>query len=151
MHGAKPHESQMLRISNDEYRSRLKSLQASVAEAGLDLFIVSALESIYYLTGAGFEPLERPFFLLIRPRQAPILLVPKLEQEHMKKAHNIVKQDIRTYWDYPAPQGCGWPDKLHELIGDAKEIGSSPRFLRRLQLSSRARLIASRRWSNGCA
>ena len=123
MHGAKPHESQMLRISNDEYRSRLKSLQARVAEAGLDLFIVSALESIYYLTGAGFEPLERPFFLLIRPRQAPILLVPKLEQEHMKKAHNIVKQEIRTYWDYPAPQGCGWPDKLHELIGDAKEIG----------------------------
>ncbi|MDA2925598.1 aminopeptidase P family N-terminal domain-containing protein [Acidobacteria bacterium AH-259-L09] len=61
----------MLRISSDEYRMRMESLQDSVEEAGLDLFIVSALDSIYYLTGAGFEPLERPFFLLIRPRQAP--------------------------------------------------------------------------------
>ena len=50
----------MLRISDDEYRRRLESLQTSVKEAGLDLFIVSALDSIYYLTGAGFEPLERP-------------------------------------------------------------------------------------------
>lgn len=67
-------DKQMLRISSKEYRRRLESLQASVAEAGLDLFIVSAFDSLYYLTGAGFEPLERPFFLLIRPRQAPILL-----------------------------------------------------------------------------
>ena len=109
-----------------KYRRRLESLQASVAEAGLDLFIVSALGSIYYLTGAGFEPLERPFFLLIRPRQAPILLVPKLEQEHMRMACNIGAQDIQTYWDYPAPSGRGWPDRLHELIGDAKEIGVEP-------------------------
>lgn len=116
----------MLRISDDEYRRRLESLQTSVAEAGLDLFIVSALDSIYYLTGAGFEPLERPFFLLIRARQAPILLVPKLEQEHMRKACNISEQDIQTYWDYPAPSGRGWSDRLHELIGDAKDIGVEP-------------------------
>ncbi len=116
----------MLRISDDEYRRRLESLQASVAEASLDLFIVSALDSIYYLTGAGFEPLERPFFLLIRPRQAPILLVPKLEQEHMRKACNISEQDIQTYWDYPAPPGRDWIVRLHELIGDAKEIGVEP-------------------------
>ena len=66
----------MLRISPDEYRTRLEALQAGVQEAGLDLFIVSALDSLYYLTGAGFEPLERPFFLLVRPRETPLLLVP---------------------------------------------------------------------------
>jgi len=32
------------------------------------------LDSIYDLTGAGFEPVVRPFFFLIRPRQAPILI-----------------------------------------------------------------------------
>ena len=116
----------MLRISSEEYRRRLESLQPSVAEAGLDLFIVSAFDNLYYLTGAGFEPLERPFFLLIRPRQAPILLVPKLEQEHMKKALHIREQDIRTYWEYPAPPGRGWPDALHHLIGQAKQIGVEP-------------------------
>ena len=113
----------MLRISSEEYRGRLESLQADIAEAGLDLFIVSAFDSLYYLTGAAFEPLERPFFLLIRPHQAPILLVPKLEHEHMKKAHSIAEQDIRTYWDYPAPPGRGWPDAIHQLIGKDKEIG----------------------------
>ena len=117
---------QMLRILSEECRRRLQSLQASVAEAGLDLFIVSALDSLYYLTGAGFEPLERPFFLLIRPRQAPILLVPKLEHEHMTKACNITDQDIHTYWEYPAPPGRGWPDVIHQLIGKAREIGVEP-------------------------
>ena len=34
----------MLRISPDEYRTRLEALQAGVQEAGLDLFIVSALD-----------------------------------------------------------------------------------------------------------
>ena len=146
----------MLRISSKEYRKRLQSLQAGVAEAGLDLFIVSALDSLYYLTGAGFEPLERPFFLLIRPRQTPILLVPKLEQEHMKKACNITEQDIRTYWDYPAPPGRGWPDAIHQLIGKDKEIGVEPTLpqeivvemkghtIRVAPLIERLRLIKSR-------
>ena len=116
----------MLRISSDEYQHRLEALQASVHEAGLDLFIVSAFDSIYYLTGAGFEPLERPFFLLIRPQHAPILLVPKLDHEHMKKARNIREQDIQTYWEYPSPPGRWWPERLRELIGNAKQIGVEP-------------------------
>ena len=65
----------MLQIPPDEYRNRLEALQIEVQEAGLDLFVVSALDSLYYLTGAGFEPLERPFFLLVRARQTPLLLV----------------------------------------------------------------------------
>ena len=69
----------MLQISSDEYRGRLEGLQTSVKQAGLDLFIVSAFDSLYYLTGAGFEPLERPFFLLVRPERPPVLLVPKLD------------------------------------------------------------------------
>ena len=116
----------MLRISIDEYRRRLESLQVQVAAAGFDLFIVTALDSIYYLTGAGIEPLERPFFLLIRPRHVPVLLVPRLECEHMKMACNISEKDIRTYWEYPAPHGRGWLERLHELIGNAEGIGIEP-------------------------
>jgi hypothetical protein len=55
----------MLRISPEKYKCRLEDLQASVQQAGLDLFIVSEFDSIYYLTGAGFESLERPFFLML--------------------------------------------------------------------------------------
>ncbi len=116
----------MLRIEPEEYRSRVASLQSAVQEAGLDLFIVSAFESIYYLTGAGFEPLERPFFLLVRPSGAPKLLVPKLDHEHMKKAYNISAENIHTYSEYPAPAGNMWSDQLPELIHDAQCVGVEP-------------------------
>ena len=116
----------MLQIPPDEYLRRLESLQACVAEAGLDVFIVTSQDSIYYLTSAGFEPLERPFFLLIYPRNSPVLLVPKLEHEHMKKAQNIPDENLHTYWEYPAPVGSGWGDRLRDLIGPAKEIGVEP-------------------------
>jgi len=109
-------EGDMSRIMPEEYRRQIDSLKTAVRHAGLDLFIVSAFDSIYYLTGAGFEPLERPFFLLICPDQAPRLLVPKLDHEHMKKSHNIATDDIHIYWEYPARAGRSLPDRLREII-----------------------------------
>lgn len=78
-----------LQISPAEYCQRLTNLQRSVAANGLELLVVTSFESIFYLTGAGFEPLERPFFLLVKPNGPPTLLVPKLDQEHMSKAVGI--------------------------------------------------------------
>ncbi|MEE8326402.1 MAG: Xaa-Pro peptidase family protein [candidate division NC10 bacterium] len=124
----------MLRITADEYRKRLEALQGSVEDRDLDLFLVTSLDSIYYLTGAGFEPLERPFFLLVRPRLMPLLLVPKLEQEHMNMACNVSDDNIHTYWDYPAPPGRGWPERLQELIGNADEIGVEPTLCQEFSL-----------------
>lgn len=116
----------MLRIETDEYRSRVEALQAAIGQAGLDLFIVSAFDSIYYLTGAGFEPLERPFFLLVRPQGAISLIVPKLDHEHMKKAYGVLPENIHTYWEYPAPNGRCWSDRLGEQLGEAQAIGIEP-------------------------
>ena len=116
----------MLRIEPDEYRSRVEALQAAIGEAGLDLFIVSAFDSIYYLTGAGFEPLERPFFLLVRPHGAISLIVPKLDHEHMKKAYGVLPENIHTYWEYPAPNGRCWTDRLGEQLAEAQTIGIEP-------------------------
>ena len=116
----------MQEITVDEYRHRLDALQSSVAQADLDLFIVSAFNSIYYLTGVGFEPFERPFFLLVRPEHPPVLLVPKLEQEHMRRAHNVPDENIQTYWDYPAANGRGWPDRLRDLMEGSRQVGVEP-------------------------
>src|SRR5262245_46605433 len=113
----------MPRISADEYRQRMESLKARIEEAGLDLFLVSSPDSIYYLTGAGFEPLERPFFLLVRPRLHASLLVPKLDEQHMRKAHGIRAENIHTYAEYPAPQGRGWRARLHDLVDESRRIG----------------------------
>src|SRR4051794_35227220 len=125
--GAKPTpRCAMLRISPEEYRRRLRALQADVGQSALDIFVVSALESVYYLSGAGFEPLERPFFLLVRPDRAPTLLVPGLEREHMEKAFTVDRENILTYWESPAPPGRGWPDRLREQISDARRVGVEP-------------------------
>src|SRR5689334_15726478 len=118
--------TQIMRISANEHRQRVEALQASMKRAGLDLFIVTSFDSIYYLTGAGFEPLERPFFLVVRPTGTPRLLVPKLDHEHMKKAHVIDPDRINTYWDYPAKAGRRWLDRLVDEIGNAREIGVEP-------------------------
>ena len=122
----------MLRITRDEYLIRLEGLQAGVQAAGLDLFVVSALDSLYYVTGAGFEPFERPFFLLVRPRQSPLLLVPKLEHEHMRKECGVAAEHIHSYWDFPAPAGRGWPEQLREHVGKVETIGVEPSLPREI-------------------
>ena len=43
----------MLHISVEEYRDRLVKLGASIAQAGLDLFLVSSFDSIYLSYGRG--------------------------------------------------------------------------------------------------
>ena len=98
----------MIGITGDEYQERLSRLRRAVAEAGLDVFLVSSFDSIYYLTGSGFEPLDRPFFLLVGPPggQEPTLLVPRLDEQHMGKASHIIGE-IRTYREYPAPGDVG--------------------------------------------
>ncbi len=113
-------------IRPDEYRSRFEALRSLVEEAGLDLFIVSSSESIYYLTGASFEPLERPFFMLVRPRGQAVLLVPRLESEHMKKAHNVAADQVNSYREYPAPEGEGWSECLLALVDRDQQIGVEP-------------------------
>jgi Xaa-Pro dipeptidase len=123
----------MPRITDDEYRTRLHRLQIDVAKAELDLFLVTAFDSIYYLTGRGFEPLERPFFLAVYPRgvQAPTLLVPRLDAEHMEKARATVPEiQIRTYWEYPAPDGRRWIDGLRRILGSIRRVGIEPSLRR---------------------
>jgi len=52
-------------ITKQEYLDRMTCLQQQVAAHGLDAFLVSAEESIYYLTGVSYRPLERPFFIVV--------------------------------------------------------------------------------------
>ncbi|MFH1982405.1 MAG: Xaa-Pro peptidase family protein [Pseudomonadota bacterium] len=111
-------------IEKEEFAERLSRLQTAVAASGFDVFIVSAEESIYYLTGVSYRPLERPFFMIVRPAAAPVLLVPALEQDHLKAAPNVAA--VKHYWDYPSPSGQGWPERLHDVIAGAGAVGIEP-------------------------
>lgn len=111
-------------VSANEFRERMSRLQQSVAAEGLDLFIVSSEESIYYLTGISYKPLERPFIILVRPGGEPEMLVPVMERDHLAGAFSV--RLMQTYWDYPSPPGEGWEDRLLELTGESPAIGVEP-------------------------
>ena len=110
-------------ITLEEYRQRRTRLKNEIAKNGLDAYLVSSEESIYYLTGASYKPLERPFFIIVWPEREPTLIVPMLEKVHMTKA-NI--GNVTPYWEYPSPAGSGWPDVLKTELGNIKTLGVEP-------------------------
>lgn len=130
----------MPRIPLGEYHERLDRLRAAARGAGFDAFVVSSFESIYYLTGTGFEPLERPFFLLVwaAPSRPPDLLVPKLDEDHLRRtARTVPPENVRTYWEHPAPSGRRWADALRDLLGAARAVGVEPGL--RLEIANELR------------
>ncbi|MCC2674034.1 MAG: metallopeptidase family protein [Ramlibacter sp.] len=95
-----------------DFQRRSDALAAAVRAAGLDHYVVGTGENIFYLTGATFEPLERPFFLVIGADGARRMLVPVLELDHLRKAWGLRPEQISSYREYPAPPGEGWADRL---------------------------------------
>jgi len=111
-------------ITGQEYQDRMARLQELVRMQGLQAFLVTAQDSIYYLTGVTYVPMERPFFIVLQSQGKPILLTPALDQEHLKSAPNV--ESVHRYWDYPSPPGEGWPEKLHDLLAGISVLGVEP-------------------------
>ncbi len=107
-----------------EHRHRVAELQAKVAEHGYDVFLVSSRENIFYLTGVVCHPLERPLFVLIRCDGPPRFLLPALEAGHIRET--VDNDHVVSYWEYPAPSGQGWEDRLREMLGVSTNIGIEP-------------------------
>lgn len=115
----------MSEVPTQEFAARLERLRGLIRFAGLDAFIVSDKESIYYLTGAVYEPLERPFFIVIDGGSKSDLIAPLLEQRHMRKVPNWFT--VHAYREFPAPAGEGWSEKLEEVLGDSRvRVGIEP-------------------------
>lgn len=95
-----------------EFQRRADALAAAVRAAGLDHYVVTTGENIFYLTGATFEPLERPFFLVVAADGSRSMLVPLLERDHLCKAWGLGPDSIASYREFPAPLGEGWAERL---------------------------------------
>ena len=106
------------------YLTRMADLQRKIREEGLDAFLVTDQNSIYYLTGATYKPLERPFFIVVYPDTEPDLVVPELERAHMRKAKGF--REVQAYFDYPSVAGECWHDKVNALIGGVSRLGVEP-------------------------
>ncbi|WP_163996015.1 M24 family metallopeptidase [Pyxidicoccus caerfyrddinensis] len=101
-----------------EFQRRHDRLVAELETRGLEQLVLTSTESIFYLTGATAEPLERPFFLVIDVARAKrFLVVPRLEQEHLRKGWGPgSQQEVLAYAEFPAPAGQGWKDALLALL-----------------------------------
>ncbi len=111
-------------IPQTEYLERMSKLQGSIQLKGLDAFLVTSKESIYYLTGVTYEPLERPFFILVSKEGKSELLTPALEQEHLRIARMLEPSaHIGTIHQLSGRVG---PERLHELANGVSHLGIEP-------------------------
>ncbi|HRX59402.1 MAG TPA: Xaa-Pro peptidase family protein [Eubacteriales bacterium] len=108
------------------YEARLGKLQTYLQEQKLDAFIISTQDSIFYLSGASYKPIERPFFIIVRPAGKYDLVVPRLEYEHMQKVKRY--GEIRSYFEYPSVEGQNWYDVLNGMLGPNARVGIEPGF-----------------------
>lgn len=97
---------------NAEYQQRHRQLVENLLVLGISQYVMTEPDSIFYMTGASYDGLERPFFLLVGADGSRRLIVPLLEEEHMKKAWACSGQQLLTYQEFPAPAGVGWQDVL---------------------------------------
>ena len=104
-----------------EHQNRFSALEEKIKEAGLDAFLLSTKDSIFYFTGFRYEPFERPFFIIVRPNVEPVFLTPRIEAENM--ATIAVPHRIVEYIDYPAPAGGSYIEALQSVLPVDANIG----------------------------
>lgn len=105
----------------DELLGRVKALQEKIITSGLDAYVVSSEDSIWYLSAISYKPEERPFFIVIKPIEKPVMVVPKMEEAHLGKT--LLECNIVSYWEYPSPAGTGWFEILADIIGSNSRVG----------------------------
>ena len=109
----------------DQYRkARMQKLQDFIGKSGLDAMLVTSQDAIFYLSGASYTPVERPFFIIVKPEGRPELVVPRLEYEHMLKVEGF--GTIQHYFEYPSIPGQNWYDYIAKSVGEDKVIGIEP-------------------------
>ena len=109
----------------DYYRQkRVERLQKYLGEQGLDAMLITSKDAVFYLSGASYDPVERPFIIILRPEGVPSLVVPRLEYEHMMKVEGF--GEIHWYFEYPSIDGQNWYDYVNKDIGKGAVIGIEP-------------------------
>ena len=111
-----------LAISDAERAQRLARVRERLAELDLDGLVLFHPERIGYLTSFVFVSTERPMALVIPRRGELAILIPQLEQEHVKKSPDIA--DVQVYPEYPSGQGGRHPmQHLRELLDRKSLLG----------------------------
>ena len=109
-------------ITKEEYLERYKKIQTRCKGEGLDAFLITSDDNLYYMTGKSCMPFERPFVVIVWPDKPATYMLPLLEREHMSAIKHI--EDFVTYYEYPAPEELSWKTVLGKLLNGCKHIGT---------------------------
>ncbi|MGQ9476935.1 MAG: M24 family metallopeptidase [Candidatus Bipolaricaulia bacterium] len=106
-----------LRITEEEYRSRIERVRERLEERGADHLVLFGAKRIAWLTGYHLLATERPLALIMDQKRL-VALVPRLELEAAQACPLI--SEVHHYFEYP---GEGPPLKrLTSLLRGAKRI-----------------------------
>ncbi len=110
---------------SDEFRARLRRLQAAMTTAELDVLMLTQPADIFYATGfltRFWESPARPWFVLVPLAGDPVAVIPSIGADLMGRTW---VRDIRT-WPAPDPRDDGISllrETLEELLPVIGRIG----------------------------
>ena len=108
-------------MQDPELGARIAGMREELRRRGLDAYIVSSGENIWYLTNLVYQPEQRPFFIVIPAKGKPTLIVPTLEARHLGTPP--IESEVLAYWEFPSQAGSGWADVLRRTLKGAHVIG----------------------------
>jgi Xaa-Pro aminopeptidase len=111
-----------LAISDTERAQRLARVRERMDALNLDALVLFHPERIGYLSTFVFVSTERPMALVVPRRGELGIMIPQLEQEHVKKAPDIA--DLQVYPEYPSGPGGRHPMQyLRDLLDRQGVLG----------------------------
>jgi Xaa-Pro dipeptidase len=93
-----------------------------MSRQGLDFYLCVSPDNIFYLTNFANFVHERPFILLVPSTGKPVFLMPKLEEPHVR-TRSVGELDYLHYFEFPAPQGRQWSDRLKTVLRPEHKVG----------------------------
>lgn len=105
-----------------EIARRVETVRASMRATGLDLLVVQDPDNVFYLTNFANYVHERPFVLVVPLTGDLRFVVPELERRHVE-VRAVGGVDLVSYFEFPAPLGETWADRLRSVVAGANRIG----------------------------
>lgn len=105
-----------------EIANRVIGLQTKMSKQGLDYYLCHDPANIFYLTNFANYVHERPFIVLVPAAGNIIFLMPKLEEPHVR-ARAVGNIDYLHYFEFPAPVGQMWCDRLQDTLESNHRVG----------------------------
>jgi|GEM_PF-1789829 len=106
----------------EEMNTRKDKVLALMAKQQLDSFVITAPDSVYWLTNVANYVHERPFILILASNGELSFVVPKLEVMHVE-SRSIGKIKLITYEEFPFLSQASWDTVFSQEMKRYNRIG----------------------------